>query len=231
MYIYIHTYMYICIYICIYIYIHTHIVNKAMKKKPIFFSVEFRTLAAEFSKTSLAQRSMLLTLSHALFRTLSCSGALFLFFSFLFSPSLFFFLILSSSLSFSLLLFRLFLSSPPPSNPPLSRFLSLSHTHAHMYTHTQTHTHELSWIHGDIRGRLYKLLLRYEIRVCIDLCKYRYNMCVYIYMYLCVCTYTQMICHRYMETSRADYIDYYGVATISRLLEIIGLFCRISSFS
>ena len=50
-------------------------------------------------------------------------------------------------------------------------------------------------------------------------------------MYLCVCTYTQMICHRYMETSRADYIDYYGVATISRLLEIIGLFCRISSFS
>ena len=50
-------------------------------------------------------------------------------------------------------------------------------------------------------------------------------------MYICICTYTQMSYHRYMGTSRADDTDYYGVATISWLLEVIGLFCRISSIS
>ena len=76
------------------------------------------------------------------------------------------------------------------------------------------HTDELSWIHGDIRGRLYRPLFgrhshyespslsKFEIHASIDLCRYKYNMYVYIY------TYTQMSCHGYTGTSEADCVDY-----------------------
>ena len=41
--------------------------------------------------------------------------------------------------------------------------------------------------------------------------------CVYVYVCVCMCVCVCILCHTY------------GVATISRLLKIIGLFCRISS--
>jgi len=57
--------------------------------------------------------------------------------------------------------------------------------------------------------------MRVRVRACacVCVCVHAYACaCVYIYVFVCVCVYIRC-----------------GVATISRLLKIIGLFCRISS--
>jgi len=58
------------------------------------------------------------------------------------------------------------------------------------------------------------------VRVCVCVCK---SVCTYIYMYVCM--------HMVFLDSFMYAYDNYAVATISRLLKNLGLFCRISSLS
>ena len=51
-------------------------------------------------------------------------------------------------------------------------------------------------------------------------------MYIYIYIYVCVCIYVYTCMHIHATDM---YVCNYVVAMISRLLKVIGLFCRISS--
>ena len=68
----------------------------------------------------------------------------------------------------------------------------------------------------------------------IPICIYIYiHICVYMYLfmytYMYIYIYIHMYEYKYMCMYMCVYIYTYGVATSSRLLEIIGLFCRIQS--
>ena len=52
-------------------------------------------------------------------------------------------------------------------------------------------------------------------------------MYIYTYVYIHICIYL----YKYIQIWKYKHISTYGVATISRLLKITGLFCTISSFS
>jgi len=69
--------------------------------------------------------------------------------------------------------------------------------------------------------------VREAVYICVYIC-----MCVYvsICIYLRVCVYVWMDrCRRMCVCNRLIVLICYGVATSSRLLKIIGLFCGISS--
>ena len=69
------------------------------------------------------------------------------------------------------------------------------------------------------------------------ICVCRFCIYIYIYIYIYICMYSieghVYFVERHLPPSKTDlYIVYkytYGVATISRLLKMIGLLCRISS--
>jgi len=84
------------------------------------------------------------------------------------------------------------------------------HTHAHMHTpantHTHTHTHKLA----SLRGMRVRTLFTHMYYV-------RKYAPAYIYIYKCIPLLTN-ICECYIPPSALD--------MISRLLQIIGLFCK-----
>ena len=89
--------------------------------------------------------------------------------------------------------------------------LALSNTASdNAYTYTYIHTH--------IRVKLD--MLAYE---CIYVCMYT---CMNVYMYVCihVCMYICMYVHMCVWIRTFESIHTYGVAEISRLLQIIGFF-------
>ena len=61
--------------------------------------------------------------------------------------------------------------------------------------------------------------------------KFCVDQCLYAYIHKCIYTFVYIYMHidMYAHTSLAIYAFEYGVASIGRLLKVIGLFCRISS--
>jgi len=94
--------------------------------------------------------------------------------------------------------------------------------HIHTHTHKHTHTH------------IYKQIYMYDIyktrgHVAVPA---RSSVCFppYIHAHTHTYTHTHTHTHIYIYTNmRPMAMLRYGVATISRLLKIIGLFCKISS--
>ena len=65
------------------------------------------------------------------------------------------------------------------------------------------------------------------IHTSVDICMYLY---IHVHVFICTCTYTYLHVYIYMPyTGTQRYGAFnacYGVATISRLLKSIGLFCK-----
>ena len=99
---------------------------------------------------------------------------------------------------------------------------ALQHTATHCIAlqHTATHQQIFEGL-GEV-GQSF--LQHYQVSA--HLCLYRYiHICIYVYMYVYIYMYMRMYtcAHEY----DLDSLEQYGVATISRLLKNIGLFCRI----
>ena len=105
------------------------------------------------------------------------------------------------------------------------------HTHTNTYTYTYRYmcTHTYTHTHARMICRLHSSSRKF-VRVYV--CMYVYVTCIYVWVHVCierqiepqifvhVCIICVHVC---------TYVYGHGVATISRLLKIIGLFCRISS--
>jgi len=68
--------------------------------------------------------------------------------------------------------------------------------------------------------------------VCACVCVFAYGcvcVCVCVFVYVCVCVCVCLRVFVYICSAKEPYKSNYGVAMISRLLKIIGLFYRISS--
>jgi len=104
---------------------------------------------------------------------------------------------------------------PFTDNDDCVSLIQVSYTHTHTRTHTNTHTrtHTHTHMHSHMHSRVTSVT----------------------YMHTYFHTHTHIHIHTHTHThaythKHACIRDWYGVATISRLLKIIGLFCRISSF-
>ena len=66
------------------------------------------------------------------------------------------------------------------------------------------------------------------VRVCLCLCLCLF-VCLFVCVYVCVCACVcacVLCCKRFLESQLNNRYTTHGVATISRLLKIIGLFCK-----
>ena len=120
------------------------------------------------------------------------------------------------TLSISLFL-SLSLSHTHTHTHSLALSLSLSHTHTHAHTHTHTHTH--TYKYANAHAHTHKLSLTHT------------NMCIDRFMYVSPRTHytnsptTYSYFQLYISVHQT-HTSSYGVASTSRLLKIIGLFCK-----
>ena len=61
------------------------------------------------------------------------------------------------------------------------------------------------------------------ICICVYIHMCVYTSCIYIYVYICICVYVHMCVYKY---GNAHTSATYGVASVSRIDKIIGLFCK-----
>ena len=114
-------------------------------------------------------------------------------------------------------------------------------THAHICIFKHIYTHVHIWItymciykYGTIHSGVIpeqlcafaKIHPSHSIYMYIHIYTYTYTY-MYIYIHVCICLY--IYAYTYIHYKYAYNYIRYGMATITRLLEIIGLFCRISS--